>query len=114
MKINSYEFGRMIVNDKLYNSDVIIFPNRIKENWWRKKGHQLCIEDLEEVIKFDPELVVVGTGDSGAMRVLSETVKFLEEKGIMLEAMPTGEAVDKFNQEFSAGKKVVGCFHLTC
>jgi hypothetical protein len=104
----------MKIHGKIYISDIIVFPGSIKENWWRKKGHELHPEDLGDVVKSGPELVVVGTGVDGAMRVPSETRKYLEEQGIMMEAMPTGEAADRFNEEISRGRKVVGCFHLTC
>ena len=68
--IDSYQFGRIVVSGKKYTSDVIIFPDRVTDNWWRKTGHQLCLKDIAEVMTENPEVLVVGTGDSGLMKVL--------------------------------------------
>jgi len=46
MKIEYYDFGEVIVDSKEYTGDVIIYPNRVRANWWRKAGHSLCIDDL--------------------------------------------------------------------
>lgn len=70
--IDFYEFGRIKINGKLYFKDLIIFPDGIKENWWRKEGHKLGAEDIEEVIAEKPEVLIVGTGYYGYMEVLQE------------------------------------------
>ena len=65
-------FGQVVVSGKKYTSDVIIFPDRVRDNWWRKSGHQLCLKDIAEVITENPEVLVVGTGASSLMRMLPE------------------------------------------
>lgn len=109
--IEDYGFGRIVIDGKTYKSDVIIFPDRIMDNWWRKEGHALSIEDLSEVLKFKPKTLVVGTGSSGIMRVKDETREFLESKGIEVIIKKTKEACDILN---SLGTDAVGAFHLTC
>ena len=66
--IDSYRFGLIVTNGKKYTSDVIIFPDRVKDNWWGKTDHQLCPEDMTE----NAEVLVVGTGASGLVKVLPE------------------------------------------
>lgn len=114
MRITHYEFGKITIKDKTYISDVIVYPEKVNSSWWRKEGHQLCIEDIEEVLNYSPEIVVVGTGAYGLLTVLEETKKFLEQRNIQLLIFPTKEAVKKFNELDTQNKKVVGCFHLTC
>jgi len=114
MKIEHYEFGKITIEGKTYSSDIIVFPDRVIPDWWRKEGHQLCIEDISEVIKYSPEIIVVGTGAYGVLVVLEETKKFLEQKNIKLIICSTKDAVKKFNELISQNKKTVGCFHLTC
>lgn len=46
--IDSYDFGWIIIKGKKYTRDVIVFPERVRDGWWRKKGHGLCVEDLGE------------------------------------------------------------------
>lgn len=112
MRIESYSFGRMVIEGRTYAADLIIIEGEILPNWWRREGHSLCPEDLKLVIERKPEILVIGTGAYGAMDVPHETEKFLEEKGIEVIWKPTGEAVDIFNS--IAGRNKAGAFHLTC
>ena len=120
MKIKHYSFGNITIDGKGYTSDVIIYPDRVDSSWWRKEGHNLQIEDLGDVVKAKPDILVIGTGASGVMEVPKETVTYLESKGIKVYAVRTGEAVDLFNklQSKSGGggkaEVVVAALHLTC
>ena len=114
MRIESYSFGSMKVDGAEYTSDLIIFPDRVSSGWWRKEGHKLSMEDLEQVFEFKPEVLVVGKGSSGLMAIPASTETALREQGIELIAKNTGEAWPLFNEETAKGKKVVGAFHLTC
>lgn len=114
MKIDTYSFGSMTVDGKAYDSDLIIFPDRIKSDWWRREGHSLAIEDLEEVIEYKPQVLIVGTGASGVMNIPASTKKELKRKNIELIDRTTSLAYKIFNGYIEQGKKVVGAFHLTC
>lgn len=113
MRIDSYEFGRIIVNGKTFDQDLIIFPDKVRSGWWRKRGHELCLDDIKEVIKEKPEVLVVGTGYSGLVEILDEVKKELKREGIELIAKHTREACGIFN-ELSPRRKVVAALHLTC
>lgn len=114
--IDSYDFGSIIVKGRKYTSDVIVFPERVVEGWWRKEGHRLNVEDLKEILNYKPkpEVLVVGTGYYGLVKILPEVENSLKERGIKLVAQPTKEACKTFNTLLSSGKQVVGAFHLTC
>lgn len=114
MKINSYTFGSMTVDGKLYQKDLILFPDEIESNWWRKEGHTLLIEDLKEVIDYKPDILIVGTGASGVMQIPIDTRTALKKYGIKLIDENTYQASQFFNQSIEKGEKVVGAFHLTC
>ena len=111
-KISSYSFGSIKIDGTEYSSDVIIFPERVLHPWWRKEGHYLHMEDLEEVLSYKPEVLVIGTGYSGVMRVPDEIVKKLQSMGISVVVQKTTEAVRSYNG-LSAEKKVAA-LHLTC
>ena len=111
--IESYSFGSITVNGKRYGSDVIIYPQRVDSSWWRKQGHNLCMEDLEEVLRYQPEVLVIGQGKPGLMKVTAEIVEQLNQRGIQVHTAPTAKAVKLYNQ-LSPGKKVVAALHLTC
>ena len=112
--IDSYDFGRIVVDGKEYTTDLIIFPDRVKDGWWRKQGHRLYIEHIEEVVEERPDVLVVGTGYWGLMRVPAETKEYIEERGIVLIIQPTKQACKTYNQLIQSGKKAVAAFHLSC
>lgn len=113
MKITQYSFGRITVGDKTYTSDVIIFPDKVNSSWWRKEGHYLQPDDLEDVVSSGIKILVIGTGASGVMKVPKETLEFLASKGIEAYALRTSEAVEMYNK-LEAMKPVVAALHLTC
>ncbi len=114
MRIESYRFGLMKVDGVEYGQDLIVFPDKIRSNWWRRQGHSLAVEDLQDVLEFKPEVLVVGKGASGLMEVPASTKKALQDEGIEVIAQNTGQAGNTFNEQIEKGKKVVGAFHLTC
>jgi len=114
MRIDSYSFGVMKVGGSEYRGDLIVFPDKVRSNWWRKEGHSLAIEDLDDVLEFKPEVLVIGKGASGLMDVPASTKKALQKEGIEVIAENTGRAWNIFNEQLEKGKKVVGAFHLTC
>ncbi len=111
--IDSYQFGQVVVSGKKYTSDVIIFPDRVRDNWRRKTGHQLCLKDVAEVITENPEVLVVGTGASGLMKVLPEVERGVEAQGIKLIVETTDKACHTYNQ-LCHSQRAVAAFHLTC
>jgi hypothetical protein len=113
MKIEKYSFGKMVVDGTSYSSDVIIYPDHVDENWWRLEGHLLQMPDLEAIIETNPDIIVVGTGYMGVMKVPEEIGKELLKKNIHLFVARTGKAVEIYNER-PKGKKVIGAFHLTC
>ena len=114
MHVEKYDFGRIQINGREYRNDVIVFPDRISTDWWRKEGHSLTMQDLEEVIQFGPDLLIVGRGYAGVLQIPQKTRDALRERRINLVDDLTGEAVELFNQKIAAGEKAVGAFHLTC
>ena len=111
--IDSYQFGRIVISGRSYTSDVVIYPDRVEDNWYRKTGHQLRLEDLSEVIAENPEVLIVGTGAFGLVKVLPEVAPNLEAQGIKLIAEPTKEACNRYNQ-LCHSQRVVAALHLTC
>lgn len=112
--IEHYSFGNIVINGNRYNSDVILFGDTVKDDWWRNVGHELCVADIKPAIElFNPTAVVIGTGKFGIMKVLSETKSFLQARQIRLIAQKTGQAYETYNELIDTDK-VLGLFHLTC
>ncbi|MGB7062914.1 MAG: MTH938/NDUFAF3 family protein [Candidatus Zixiibacteriota bacterium] len=111
--IDSYDFGEVVIDGRKYTSDLIICPDGIKDQWFRREGHRLCTDDLGDVLDKKPDVIVVGTGNPGLMRVLPETEKLIESKGIKLIVQPTREACRTYNQ-LTPSQEVIALLHLTC
>lgn len=67
-----------------------------------------------EALDKKPDIIVIGTGASGLMKVAAGLQQSLKEQGIELIAQPTGEAYKTFNMLVQQNKSAAGCFHLTC
>ena len=109
--ISEYSFGRIVIESKIYINDIILLGEKIKPKWWRKTSHSLIKEDLENIIDYEPDLLIIGTGAYGMMKVPSKLPKELDFKII---ATPTKEAIKRYNKEIKGVMKIAGAFHLTC
>ncbi|HDQ14422.1 MAG TPA: hypothetical protein ENN41_06375 [Sediminispirochaeta sp.] len=112
-EIESYSFGKMVVDGETYTDDLILYPDAIQSRWYRKEGHELSIDDLPEVVKRRPQVLVVGTGSSAQLHIFETTKKKLLEYGIEVVAAPTDRAVNYYNR-LKSKKHTIGAFHLTC
>jgi hypothetical protein len=114
MRVEHYEFGRITIDGMEYTRDIIIFPDRVLPNWWRKEGHGLCLDDIPEVIQRRPKILILGNGYYGNLKVGDETQKALRRKGIDLRIYETRDAVAELNRLQSECADIVAALHLTC
>jgi hypothetical protein len=114
--IEAYDFGVIVINRRRYTSDLIVYGEQVFDGWWRREGHRLYVEDLDRIFDFEPkpQVLVVGTGYYGLLKVSNEAEEALKSRGIELVAQPTKDAVQTFNKLLGLGKRVAGAFHLTC
>ena len=114
MRIDSYQFGRIVIDGITYNSDCLIFGETVHANWWRKQGHLLSPEDLQPVVAAKPSSLIVGCGASGLMKITKDLPQFLQGHNITLEDFDTYKAVERFNELSRTGENVAAALHLTC
>ena len=111
--IDSYQFGLISVDGKQYTSDVIVFPDRVKDNWCRRSSHQLLLGDIAEAMAGKPEVLIVGTGAWGVMDVLPEVQQAADAQDIKLIVETTDKACRTYNR-LSHSHRAVAALHLTC
>lgn len=114
MNIDSYQFGKIVIDGKSYSSDCLIFSGKVYPDWWRQQGHSLSAEDLKTLIAAEPAFLIIGCGASELMNVPDQARQFLQQNGIEFEALDTHKAVERFNQLARAGENVAAALHLTC
>jgi hypothetical protein len=111
-RLENYSFGRIVVDGEEQTRDLIVLPDRVVVNWWRRDGHSLVIEDLREVEGDLPEKLILGTGAHGQLRPTRAVIEELERRGIQLEALRTAEAVRRYGELDE--RTTAAALHLTC
>ena len=111
-EIEAYGFGCVTIDGREETRDVIVLPQRVLRGWWRKEGHGLVLEDLEDVLDELPERLLVGTGAYGQLRPDPGTLETLRARGIDVEVLPTAEAVRRYAA--LDPRKTAAALHLTC
>jgi hypothetical protein len=111
--IDDYRFGHIVIDGKEYKSDVKIFPERVEANWWRTLGHSLGINDISDILQEPPEVLIIGTGSAGVLKVPEDVQLDIKKRGIELIIERTGDACNIYNN-LALEKRVVAALHLTC
>ncbi|MBU3964629.1 hypothetical protein KJ591_02565 [Patescibacteria group bacterium] len=119
--IEEYRFGKMMIEGDEYNYDVEVDWEGEVLEWTRKNSHIIDKEDIERALEKEPEIIVVGTGESGVAQVTEDAKQKCKEAGVELIIDITEEAVKTFNvicaeslEEDGEQAEVIGLFHLTC
>lgn len=111
VKIDAVKFGEISVDGKVYYSDIAV--------WWdgrvalASKSHEFDILRLQELAQGEPDIIVVGTGMQGMLKVLPEVKQACADDNIKVYADPTPKAMDVYNGLILQGRKVAGFFHVT-
>lgn len=111
-RIEGYRFGRLVVDGREESRDLIVLPGRVVRNWWRRDGHSLVLEDLEDVLEELPDRLIVGTGATGQLHPDPAVLTELRRRGVAVEVATTDEAVRMFRDADPA--RTAAALHLTC
>jgi len=118
MSIDATEFGSITIDGKTYDHDVIIrlsgkIERRRKRLSKEKYGtsHVISKEEAKFVFEDGCDLLVVGTGQQGNVRLSSEAEAYFDKKGCRVLLEPTPDAIGAFSQ--SAANKIA-LMHVTC
>jgi hypothetical protein len=111
-RIEDYSFGRVTVDGEEHTHDLIVLPRRVVRDWWRRDGHSLVLEDLDEVLPDLPQRLIIGTGAYGRMIPDPNAVEKLRERGVEIEVLPTDDAVRRYGTLNPAA--TAAALHLTC
>jgi hypothetical protein len=111
-RVEDYRFGRLVVDGQEHTKDVIVLPDRVVGNWWRRDGHSLVIEDLDEVLDELPERLIVGCGAYGRLHPEPDALTALKQRGIEVEVLETEDAVRRYGELDE--RDTAAALHLTC
>jgi hypothetical protein len=111
-RISDYGFGHVVVDGRPETRDVIVLPDRVVRDWWRRDGHTLVLEDLQEVLEDLPERLIVGMGAASQMRLDPALLDRLHDRAVEVECLPTDRAVARFGE--LDPERTAAALHLTC
>lgn len=112
LNVEYKKFGEITINGQVYYSDMTVYWNgKIS---YRGKEHVVEFGEFMTILKAGPEIVVIGKGEEGVLKISEEVLKWARSKNVDLYFERTGKAADIFNAFANQGKKVVGIFHVTC
>jgi hypothetical protein len=108
--IEHYSFGNITINGKNYE-DIKIKDDKIIP-WHYIEHHTVTEQDITELID-GIDILVIGTGASGLVKVKEEVLDLAKQKDVAIIIKPTAEACKCFN-ELSNNKRVAAILHSTC
>ena len=109
--IESYSFGKIVIDGVTCTNDIKIVKGRVVSDWWRKKGHTVGIEDIQDILESKPSVLVIGKGQPGMMRSSRSLRRFLKEHDIELITESKTVRYEKYMLIFS--QKCYLIFYLT-
>lgn len=96
--------GEVTVDQKVYARDIFItVDGTVKKRPLDKAmaeygdAHTVGPKELEKLCKGGPEMVIIGTGRSGKLALNEEAERYLNQRSIAFQALPTPEAVVAYN-----------------
>ena len=117
-RIDSTEFGSIMIDGTAFEHDVVIRPNGDVKK--RKKklskavhgtSHVVSADEARHVYKKGAERLILGSGQHGCVALSEEAAGYFRQKGCRVDVSPTLEAVRAWNDAKGA---VIGLFHVTC
>ncbi len=111
-KIIFYSNDSFKLKDSLIEKNIVISKNRLIENWLVESYHNLATHHLDQILSWQPELIIIGSGNVPSFPN-TELVSYTASKNIGLEVMDTGAACRSYNLLVDEGRDVVACLFLS-
>jgi len=110
--VRAYDQRSVTVRDRRYSVSTIISPQRIITDWRPQVVSDLQAADWAELLGWEPEIVLLGTGSRLIFPVLESTAPVIN-RGIGLEVMDTSAACRTYNILAIEGRRVVAALLMT-
>lgn len=111
VNIDSSYFGNIIVDGRKFDHDIIVdWKGNVQK---KQSSHEFSRRDLQDLLLKDPEVIVIGTGTAGMMKVDPSAEVEARMNNVELIVAPTTGAIKEFNK-YVKRKKTVGVIHVTC
>ena len=112
-------FGGVIIDGTEF-CDVLVIGNEVIDResivpgWFDDNSHHTVYgHELKELLKGNPEVIIIGNGQSSVLRVPKEITTEIEKRKIELIVLETTKAVEEYNK-LAKKKRVNALIHTTC
>jgi hypothetical protein len=116
MRVDEFRFGRVRIDGRTYEHDVIITGNTVRKRKKKRSkpyrqqfGHTPL--SLAEEIPWDCRQLIIGTGAHGGLPVMDEVKEQARIRQITLTILPTPMAIKEFNRSSDDTHAIL---HVTC
>jgi uncharacterized protein len=104
--ITAYDDNSVSINGKTFSQSLVVAGTRLHEHWDIADIELLTSSHIELVLSFQPELIIIGTGNNLVFPAV-EIYSGIIEYGIGVDFMDTGAACRTYNILMSEGRDVV-------
>ena len=114
-KIDNYIYGCITINRKDYKKDIYITANNAvvtRKRTLNRNTLEVSPAEIKFLLKAEPDVIVIGTGKIGWLKVPKEIPKLCKKANVKLEIFTTKKAGNRFNWYFGKNR-VAGLFHIT-
>jgi hypothetical protein len=116
-RIRSLQWGSISTEAGTFR-DAKLWPGGGSGWDWRETGtdHDSGIQpaDVTELVDRGAHILVLGRGQHGRLQVPPETLAVIRDRGVTVEVLLSGEAVDRYNALVDEGAAVGALIHTTC
>ncbi len=103
--VQSVTAKRIVINNQVYTSSMIITPQAIISDWQPRRFEDLSADDFLPLVDLNPEVALLGTGKQLQFPAPHVTTLLIQH-AMGLEVMDTPAACRTFNILASEGRKV--------
>lgn len=112
MELRATGFGWIQTDRARLAADIVIYPDeRLALRRSVPDRHIVERAELERVLAGTEAVLVLGSGQYGAMKIAPGAEEYLRRRGIRFHILPTPEAIKLFNR---LKPPRAGIFHVTC
>jgi len=104
--IEAYESGLIRVGNKEFRHNLLLMPQKLREEWALQSIDDLETEDFSQLIHHEPDVILLGTGEIQKFPHPSLFIPLMKA-GIGYEVMPTNAACRTYNILLAEDRRVL-------